>query len=268
MIFALRGIDILHMDVFGKLRNGTPRFTIGETVIVISFLLSISVLVDADFSKNRKGIYLINITLTLINLLWIIKTRTLDLYLLATVLMIPVLNKRAKKRIRILLGFVVVGILAFVMMSDFIPALNTLIDNDYGIQMRFSMISYYLDYFRNHWLFGAGYISANPNYSTYSIVAGPFGRYYTSDVGVVGLMFKSGIIGLIWLISWFARGVKTLRESYNNTPTYYNLLMKLFLLFLLFSCINLIMTDTPRFPYIALGMLLFESNKLFSSQRS
>ncbi len=266
MSFALRGIDILRMDVFSKLRNGTPRFTIGETVIVLSFLLSVSVLLDKDISKNRKGIHLINIALTLINLLWIIKTRTLDLYLLATVLMIPVLNKRAKKRIRILLGFVVVVILAFVLMSDFIPALNSLIDNDYGIQMRFSMISYYLDYFRSHWLFGAGYISANPYYSTYSIVAGPFGRYYTSDVGVIGLMFRSGIIGLMWLISWFLGGIKTLRWDHSNVPTYYDLMMKLFLLFLMFSCINLILTDTPRFPYIAIGMLLFESASLFSIQ--
>ena len=266
MSFALRGIDILRMDVFSKLRNGTPRFTIGETVIVLSFLLSVSVLLDKDISKNRKGIHLINIALTLINLLWIIKTRTLDLYLLATVLMIPVLNKRAKKRIRILLGFVVVVILAFVLMSDFIPALNSLIDNDYGIQMRFSMISYYLDFFRSHWLFGAGYISANPYYSTYSIVAGPFGRYYTSDVGVIGLMFRSGIIGLMWLISWFLGGIKTLRWDHSNVPTYYDLMMKLFLLFMMFSCINLILTDTPRFPYIAIGMLLFESASLFSVQ--
>lgn len=268
MFFALRGIDILRMNVFSKLRNGTPRFTIGETVIVISFLLSVSILLDKDIPRNRKGIYYINIALTLINLLWIIKTRTLDLYLLATVLMIPVLNKRAKKRIRVLLGFVVVGILAFVLLSDFIPALNTLIDNDYGIQMRFYMINYYLDYFKSHWLFGAGYISSNPYYSTYSIVAGPFGRYYTSDVGVIGLMFRSGIIGIAWLVSWFLGGIKTVKRSHNNVPTYYDMLIKLFLLFLLFSCINLILTDAPRFPYIALGMLLFESVNLFSVQNT
>ena len=79
-------------------------------------------------------------------------------------------------------------------------------------------------------------------------------------------MFRSGIIGLAWLVSWFLGGIKTVIRSHNNVPTYYDMLMKLFLLFLLFSCINLILTDTPRFPYIALGMLLFESVNLFSVQ--
>ena len=263
MFFALRGIDILRMDVFSKLRNGTPRFIIAETIIVLSFLMSISVLLDKDISKKEKGIHLISIILTIINLLWIIKTRSLALYLLATVLMVPVLNKRTKKTVRCLLGFIVIGILSFILLSDFIPALNVLVNNDYGIQMRLTTINYYLDYFKSHWLFGAGYISANPYYSTYSIVSGPLGRYYTSDVGVIGLMFRSGTIGLVWLISWFVRGARIIKENRNYVPTYYDLLMKMFLVFLLFSCINLIMTDTPRFPYVALGMLLFESSHLF-----
>lgn len=39
MFFAKRGFDFLNISVFEKLRNGTPRFTIGETIIVLSFYL-------------------------------------------------------------------------------------------------------------------------------------------------------------------------------------------------------------------------------------
>ena len=267
MTFALNGIDILKMNVFERLRNGTPRFIIGETIIVISFFLSFCIVVNRQFAMNKRLFHLCNIVLTVINLHWIIKTRTLSLYLLATVLMIPVLNKGIKKRVRLLAGTLVAGIITTVLLSNFVPSINAIIDNDYGIQMRFSMITYYLDYFKKHWLFGAGYISANPYYSTYSIVAGPLGRYYTSDVGVIGLMFRSGIIGLVWLISWFYKSIKIIRDNTKKVPNYYDLLMKLLIIFFLFSCINLILTDTPRFPYIALGMLIVESSYLFQDRQ-
>ena len=154
----------------------------------------------------------------------------------------------------------VIIVVVLISLQYFIPLLNNLIESDYGIQIRFSTIEYYLDYFKQHWLFGAGYISSNPYYSTYSIIVGPFGRYYPSDVGVIGLMFKSGIIGLMWLISWFYSSLRIIRDNTNNIPAYYDLLMKLFIVFLLFSCINLILTDAPRFPYITLGMLICESS--------
>ena len=265
MAFALNGLDVLKINVFEKLRNGTPRFIIGETIITISFFWSCSVVTNRKFSMNKRLLHLCNIILTVINLQWIIKTRTYSLYLVATVLMIPVLNTGMKKRIRLFAGILVVGILAVVLLSNFVPSINAIIDNDYGIQMRFSMITYYLDYFKKHWLFGAGYVSANPYYSTYSIVAGPLGRYYTSDVGVIGLMFRNGIIGVAWLISWFYTSIKIIRDNINKMPGHYGLLIKLLIVFLLFSCINLILTDSPRFPYIALGMILVESSCLFEN---
>jgi len=268
MCFALHNVDVLNLNVFAKLRNGTPRFAIGETVVITSFLLSCCFVLDKDVAIKKKLIHYINICLTVINLVWIIKTRSLDLYLLATLVMIPVLNNRIKKSVRIVFGFAVIVILLTILFSDFVPLLNSFVDSDYGIQIRFSMISYYLNYFKNHWLFGAGFISANPLYTTHAIVSGPFGRYYVSDVGVIGLMFTHGVIGLIWLIMWFVEGFKLIIRSKESVPTYYNLFTKLLWFFLLFSCINLILTNTPRIPYIVIGMLLFEYGHLFSEPNS
>ena len=262
MFFALRGIDILRMNVFERMRNGTPRFIIGETIITISFFLSCSILLDRQIPKSRKRLHIINIVLTSLNLFWIIKTRSLSLYMLATVLMVPVINKRTKRRIRIFFGVLVIAILIYILVSDFVPTANSIIGSDYGIQMRFAMISYYWQYFKDHWLFGAGYISANPYYSTYSIISGPNGRFYTSDVGVIGLMFRNGVIGLAWLITWFGSNLKIIKENSQKVPFYFDMWLKLMILFWLFSCINLILTDTPRFPYIALGMLIVESSYL------
>lgn len=260
MFLALKGFDFLHIGVFEKLRNGTPRFAIGETIIVLSFLISCSIVTNKEETRSRRLCHMFNIFITMINLVWIIKTRTLSLYLLATILMIPILKKDIKKYIKLPITLLVIIVVVLISLQYFIPLLNNLIENDYGIQIRFSTIEYYLDYFKQHWLFGAGYISSNPYYSTYSIIVGPFGRYYPSDVGVIGLMFRSGIIGLIWLISWFYSSLRIIRDNTNKIPAYYDLLMKLFVVFLLFSCINLILTDAPRFPYITLGMLICESS--------
>lgn len=263
MSFALNGIDLLRMNVFDKVRNGLPRFTIAETVVVLGFFISCSILANKQSSINKKILHIINILLTVINLFWIMKTRTLSLYILATLFMIPFFKKGITKSKKVLSGILVLSTLLFVLFSYFIPSLNSLIDSDYGVQVRFSMINYYLDFFKEHWLFGSGYISANPYYSTYYIVAGPYGRFYTSDVGVIGLMFKNGIIGLMWLATLFYSSIKIIRNNTKWVPNYYDMLMKLFVVFLIFSCINLILTDTPRFPYIAFVMLIIDSSYVF-----
>ena len=182
--------------------------------------------------------------------------------------MIPVLKKNVKKQLKFWIVFLISIILTFVSAEYFIPIVKNLIHSDHGIQIRFLTIEYYIEYFKNHYLFGAGYISSSPYFETYSIVTGPLGRYYPSDVGLIGLMFRSGIIGLIWLISWFYTSLKIIKDNTIRIPAQYDLLMKLVIVFLMFSCINLIITDAPRFPYIALVMLLFESSYTLSYENS
>lgn len=264
MVFALQGIDLLKMNVFEKMRYGSPRFLIGETVVSMGFFLSFGYVIDKKTSKNTKIIARINIVLTAINILWIAKTRSMVFYMIAAVLTIPVLNKRFSNKVRVLLSLMILSVLAFALMSDLVPSINRLFESDYGIQTRFSTIKYYFDYYTSHPLWGAGYISSNPYYSTSIIVSGPAGRFYTSDVGIVGLLFKSGSIGLLWLIAWFRQNYVMTKNAKQSVPIYYDVFVKSMLVFLLFSCINLILTDTPRFPYIAMIMIFSESCSYFS----
>lgn len=268
MFFAKRGFDFLNISVFEKLRNGTPRFIIGETIIVLSFFISCSIVFSKGGKRNRRIFHVLNIVLTAINLVYIIKTRTLNLYILSTLMMIPVFKKNIKKKLKFLVVFLISIIITFVSAEYFIPIVKNLIHSDHGVQIRFFTIEYYIEYFKTHYLLGAGYISSSPYYETHSIVTGPLGRYYPSDVGLIGLMFRSGIIGLIWLISWFYTSLKIIKDNTIRIPAQYDLLMKLVIVFLMFSCINLIITDAPRFPYIALVMLLFESSYTLSYENS
>lgn len=263
MYFALRGIDFLNIDVFSKTRNSTPRFIIGEVVLVLGFFISFSNLADKAISNKKKIMHFVNVFFTVVNMIFIIKTRTLSLYILASILIVPIFNKETKKRNKIILGILAICIIVIILMSDFVPFINTYLNSDVGIQMRFYEIEYYLDIFKKNWLFGVGYLSSNKNAVTYNIISGPYERYYTSDVGIVGLMFRSGIVGLFWLFSWFYKTIQIIKNNNHKVPTYYNLLMRLIILFYLLSCINLIFTDTPRISYIALGMLIIESSDFF-----
>ena len=81
---------------------------------------------------------------------FIIKTRTLILYLIATLLFSPVLDKQTKTKTKCLYVFFIIIILNIIVFSDTIPYINNVIKNDVGIQVRFSEIEHYTDYFKEN----------------------------------------------------------------------------------------------------------------------
>lgn len=258
--FSFRGIDLLNIDIFSKQRDGTVRFIIGEVMLVIGLFASIGNIANRKVPLKEKHFYVINILLTAINLIFVVKTRTLTLYILTTLFMLPVLSRKVKKSRKILFCFLAIVLLFIAIISEIIPYINDLFSNDYGIQMRFSEIEYYLTYFRDNWLFGVGYASSAPINAVGTLGTGPLGRYYTSDVGVIGLLFKEGLIGLAWLFSWFKTTISLLKKNVDGMLEHYEIMVKLIVLFLLMSCINLIITDDSRFAYIPLVMLIAESS--------
>lgn len=263
MFFSLRGIDLLNMDVFSKLRDGTPRFIIGEVILTLGLLISFSVLFDSKINRNNKRYCIINIILTIINLIFIIKTRTLILYLFLSLLMLPIINKNSNSKRKVVFIISLLIMVFFVSFTNYIPYVNQVLNDDAGVKIRYYEIEYYLDYFKNNWLTGVGYISSNLDSPTSDIVYGPYNMYYTSDVGIIGLLFRNGIIGLMWIISWFYSSIKIEKKYKAYTPTYFDNLVKLIIIFNLLSCINLIFTDTPRFTMIAISMLIIGSSKFF-----
>ncbi|MFH0357770.1 hypothetical protein ACHBHL_04610 [Streptococcus sp. A27] len=261
--FALYGADLLKINVFAKMRNGTPRFIIGEVIIILAFFLSYSILINSNKNILNNKLHLANVVLTLFNLEFIIKTRTLSLYVLITILVVSLFNKQLSRKVKIFIAIIFLFSLITVINSNIMYWVEDTINNDYGIQMRFYEIEYYVNYFKNNWIAGVGFLSSSSNSSTYNVVMGPYGKYYTSDVGIIGLLFKNGIIGLFWIFSWFYTSIKILLKNMKFIPNYYSMFMKMIVVFYLISCINLIFTDTPRFPYIALGMIIIESSGFF-----
>ena len=205
--------------------------------------------------------------LTFINLLFIVKTRTLFLYLIATLLLSPILDKNTKKKTKLFFSIIVCIIIAIVIFGDIIPYVNLIIKNDAGIQVRFSAIDYYLNYFKSNSILGSGFVSSNLNSYMYLLVNGPLGQYNPSDVGIVGLMFRSGTIGLIWIILWFMQCIRIIRKNGSKVPKSYRSIMNHIIIFLLLSCINLIVTDNSRFPYISLAMIIIESSYIFINKK-
>lgn len=258
---SFSGIDLLNINIFARQRNGTVRFIIGEVVLVTGLFISIGGFVDKQTKRMARRFYLINILLTLFNLFFIAKTRTLTFYIMATMFVLPVMSKDVKKSRKVLFGLLALIILVVAVTSDFIPYMSSIFSSDYGIQMRFSEIEYYWKYFTEHFLFGAGYATSAPIFPTGTLGSGPSGRYYTSDVGIIGLLFKSGLIGLIWLLSWFKTSYSLLMHNIEGMPKHYEILIKSLGLFLVMSCINLIVTDDPRFAYIPIFMILSESSR-------
>ena len=198
-----------------------------------------------------------NLTLGLINVLFISKTRTAMLYLGLTFFWMAMTEKRVHPLLKILSFFLIYLLLvAAVALSDrLIPAVRAYMEQDPGIMVRFRAIDHYLAQFRAYPLTGIGLISNSKSIPGWELLYGPRGQYYRSDVGAVGLINEFGLLGLFWVI-WFL--LSSFRRAGRSSAVLPRVIRSL-VVFLTVSMVNLSMMDPGRCMYIFLVCTFLET---------
>ncbi|MCD8363296.1 MAG: O-antigen ligase family protein [Lachnospiraceae bacterium] len=252
--FAGKNVLLLDDSSAQNFRYGTIRFSVGGMVLPFSVIISAVRVMRNQYSKKD----IINLILAMLQLILIVKTRTVLLYLIATLLMCYMFEKRTRswKKFLLVIGIIACVVGALISKDTFAYAAAAYVSSDTGIMIRFQTMSFYVNQFLNHPILGMGLLSARKGIAGSELMYGPTGQYYRSDVGLIGLLVTFGICGLLWVIVFLKSTLQKIRKNDNNETT----IIKWCILYLVITLINLSFMDSSRVMYVFILTILAEAS--------
>jgi len=239
--FLIVNADINLLNIPYSLRNGTPRFTIGVEVVLISIFISLNKCFKTKKISPKDAC---NIILGTLQIIIAGKTRSFLLYYAIAFVFIIALYSNFKTKICLYTVFFDL-FLVFAFNAQYI--INSISDyflSDAGISIRFEAISFFMKQFYSKPFFGIGFISSKGPYST--LLGGANGKFYYDDVGVVGLLAQFGLFGLLWVIVLLATAFLQAKK----TNLLISPILKTFVFYLTISSINLLFVDRGKLIYL------------------
>lgn len=184
----------VNQDVI-SIRNGRMRFSTNSVnTLAIPFLASS---IFCDDNKQGKIKSIIKLSIILFATFYVFMSRSL-LVVYAGIIIVCYLSGAKTKHFRrwivVLLGLLFITQLdAF---TNFLESfsINSVQGTGLSTSVRLDAISYYWSVLKSNPLFGTGFIGDSVS-GLQSILHGPYGFYYYSDLGAFGLLAETGIIG-------------------------------------------------------------------------
>lgn len=245
-LYSFWEVNILRIPTSNanSFRYGTIRFGVGGIVFILSIIVSLSKIIHKTGSRKDK----VNILLGFIHIYFINKTRSLIMYFIMLILVIWILDRVKSTTLKVLLGTltIVLGIFTFIVSDGAIPTLAELAKSDISIAVRFREMDFYWSQFTASPIFGMGLLGPNKYLPHAELLFGPQGIYYRDDVGVIGLLNKFGILGIVWCFGLLQK-VRKQRQYKTNINT---LILRNISVFLMVSIINLGFMDPQRVMYV------------------
>lgn len=252
------GITFLDLGTLGlaNQRNGL-RWGLGHYVVAISLMMS---LFDAiNLAEHRMQNALLS-ALYLFDVIYAVKTRSLELYLIITIYFIIFFCLKGFNT-KTLLSIAGVAALLYLIYANVIGSFYGELAQDSGVNIRINAIEFYWKQFIDHPILGMGYIKeSTAGTHLLELLRGPlrFGTtryYFRDDVGFIGLLNENGIIGAIWYIWALILLFKESRYLYKKDYKNYTWCIAS-LIFITLCSINLIYTTSGMFPILVMVMSL------------
>lgn len=236
------GITTDFLNSVNSLRNGRFRL-IGSDLIDFTAVISIGCLYTKKIKISRKLLW-VNIISVAFYELFSSQVRSAFVYIFGTFLILNFIKGKSKllKIFSSILG--IIGII-FIIIN-----IEKNIPTDYSYSNRLNEIVFYSQRFLKSPLFGNGLLPDSPKFlENYSLVHGPdiIGGYSYSDIGVIGLMGKLGVLGFFLYVTLL---VKTLNICKKTKSA---LCLAIFII-MLFSAISLSLFDSERLVVLSILM--------------
>ena len=223
--------------------------------VILAGILSFDKLVSS--AKGKRELFsLCVVALSFINIYYVSQSRILLLILVASFVAIFLnsINHRINKRtfVMLILGSIII-VLSMNYVLDVIDSLVFDLNSNSSLtfSIRIAELQYYYDLWKTNPIFGVGLIAGD---SCKYIMHGPYLNFGYDDIGIVGVLFKYGIIGFAWYV---LSGLYILK-LYLKTKS--NIILGLLVLFL-GCCATLSYLDLGRTILFTLTMIIIDSER-------
>lgn len=262
-ILAYLGIRILDNYAY-RTRNGFFRINAGDFFIVMGFLLTFGKIIE-HLNEGKKPTQkdIIWFVLGAFYILFVIQTRMQILACLIAIICTYMITRREKSQKVILIFFgllILIGILQLPSVQDVINKNfgGLIAGTDASMVPRIGAIEHYIKYGNLRKWMGWGYASisapSNGKYNLFEIYRGPWGTYYTDDVGNFSFYMMYGMIGILMLIILFGKMFWHAFKDRFKAPH-----RMAIVLFVIITSFSLSLFDVERQSYLLLVLLCSES---------
>ncbi|WP_407894637.1 hypothetical protein [Lacticaseibacillus sp. N501-2] len=259
-VFLLRGNDILQLGTSISVRYGSPRYNLASILYILGFLISFGQSLEENREFRIFNKYGFISIIILFNLIFVAKGRSLVVYLLIASCIALIVSRKISRGFKSLLIVMVVLLVAGLAIFKLPTVIATLTNTDAGVAIRIDEVKYYFNQITMHPLLGMGFVP-----STSNLTSGPYGMYYQSDVGLLGVVNKFGLLMLVWIICWFVRSVMLLARGNYYMRT--GIISIMLLTYLFISNVSLSFLDYNKTMIIPIAMILFENQIRYRGQK-
>lgn len=197
--------------------------------------------------KEKRLMYGLGIAVELFTQIFAYITRSWQVIYVAVLAVIFILSKRKAKSMRVIILITLICVaLQFFDISSFLESFstNSVMGTGLSTSNRLEAISYFWGVFMKSPLYGNGFIR-DARVDLFRTLHGSKGTYAYSDVGIIGLLGETGIIGVLLYLGFVCVIYKryTFIRKHNSFSEYELGLISGLLFFLLFTTPTLIVTN-------------------------
>lgn len=258
-IIALQGIVYaLTGSIFmkGVLSADDIQMRSGRIRIGMTLLGNYAVIYN--FAKIQKKqcriIHYVGFVAGILDVFFVQMTRMYELAIIGALLAVYISSsKKTTRFIRIIVVlFAIVYIMSFTgILDSFISSFDVNGELGAGTRVRFEAIEYFMTFVQKNPLFGMGFVHQN---FYLNVLYGSSGRYYLSDVGIIGLITEGGLgMGLLYIIFCLRMIFILVKTRDTRSPFLVGLMV-----FILLCTPTLVVWGRRTIIYIGLALAVFE----------
>ena len=218
IVYSLNGnVFLSYNNNLDKLwvRNNRIRYSLlglGNLMIFFNFY----VLLSGENNRKSKPLSLISVAMGIYCNLFVQQTRAMEFTMIFVLAIMYLLHSSNKIKVIRNYSIIFLGVIVLYV-SGILPSFIdsfTAVETAKNTLVRQEAISYYIQYWIEHPLLGMGLSNSE------ALTRGPYGTYYMSDVGLVGIIAKCGIFAIALngalLVRWIKIIIKIQRTDYRK----------------------------------------------------
>ncbi|MDD3225122.1 MAG: O-antigen ligase family protein [Clostridium sp.] len=241
-------------------RNGVRWYTGFGLIIFSMFILIGKMLKIKDIKRNSLN--LLAITIDLISIIVVSQTRNFIVGIFISFVILVVLQKKYNKTLLFFMIFTVISLYILMYKNNFIINLfnsiyNEGINNKGTVGFRFKEIQFFVGQWIKNPLLGNGLYS--DNFSKSYIITGLSNKYYTSDVGIIGLIYQFGVIGICIFGYLLIKVLNVINILYKKSPENCYTYIGYFSYIVATSCSSLAFNEMNSIFYFVIFLVFLES---------